>query len=277
VKERLRADSAGEIKAITAVQVDTSTSYLNDIKALRDAIDEVGHPALLMIDCVASLGCEEFRMDDWGVDVMISASQKGLMTPPGMGFIFFNEKAAAARSKVDMVSKYWDWTPRSTPRGFYEYFAGTSPTHHLFALREALTMLVQEEGLEAAYRRHKILAEAIWAALDAWGVEGPLEMNVSDPALRSHAVTAIKIGAEYGTALREYVTENFGITLGIGLGMVPDGDPDWHAYFRIGHMGHVNAHMVMGLLGCIEAGMIALKIPHGTGGLQAAAEVMARA
>lgn len=277
IAEALKADTDHEIKAITTVHVDTSTSYRNDIKALREVIDAAGHPALLMVDCIASLGCEEFLMDEWGVDVMIAASQKGLMTPPGIGFVFYNVRAAAAHDNVDHVSKYWDWKPRTNPERFQDYFCGTAPTHHLFALREALTMLVHEEGLEAAYRRHKTLARAIWAALDTWGQVGSVAMNVKDPSLRSHAVTSVKIDAPLGTALRDYLTENLGVTLGIGLGMAPGGSPEWHGYFRVGHMGHVNAHMVLGVLACMDAAMKALDIPHGSGALEAATRVISQA
>ncbi|MEY8098282.1 alanine--glyoxylate aminotransferase family protein [Falsihalocynthiibacter sp. S25ZX9] len=277
VAAALRADTAHEIKAVTTVHVDTSTSFRNNIKELREVIDAVGHPALLMVDCIASLGCEEFQMDAWGVDVMIAASQKGLMTPPGIGFVFYNDKAEKTRAALGQISKYWDWTVRGNPQEFYEYFCGTAPTHHLFALREALNMLVHEEGLDSAYRRHKILANAVWAALDAWGQEGSIRMNVTDPALRSNAVTSVKIDAPLGTALRDYLTKNLGVTLGIGLGMAPGGSPEWHGYFRIGHMGHVNAHMVLGTLACIDAGLKALKIPHGNGALEAATRVISEA
>ncbi|MDE0588968.1 aminotransferase class V-fold PLP-dependent enzyme [Halocynthiibacter sp. C4] len=277
IKEVLRADTECEIKAITTVQVDTSTSVRNDIKALRDAIDEVGHPALLMVDCIACLGCEEFRMDDWGVDVMIAASQKGLMTPPGVGFVFFGPKAAEARNGLNQISAYWDWNPRANPDEFYQYFAGTAPTHHLFALREALTMLVHEEGLENAYARHKTLARAVWAALEAWGKEGSIALNIADESLRSFVVTSVNIDAPNATALRDYLTENLGVTLGIGLGMAPSGSPEWHGHFRIGHMGHVNAHMVLGVIGCIDAGLKALNIQHGSGAMDAAVRVIAEA
>jgi alanine-glyoxylate transaminase/serine-glyoxylate transaminase/serine-pyruvate transaminase len=157
------------------------------------------------------------------------------------------------------------------------YFDGTAPTHHLYGLREALTMLVHEEGLEAAWARHATLARALWAAFDAWGQEGPVELNVANPAHRSHAVTSVRIGAPHGTRLRDWLTERAGVTLGIGLGMAESTDPAWHGFFRVGHMGHVNAHMMMGTLGAIEAGFTALGIPHGKGGLEAAAAVMAEA
>ncbi len=271
----LEADKSHEIKAVMAVYVDTSTGVRNDIAALRKGIDATGHPALLMVDCIAALGCERFEMDDWGVDVMVAASQKGLMTPPGLGFVFFNDKADGAREKADCVTRYWDWRPRAHPQAAYQYFGGTPPTHHIFALHEALTMILHEEGLEAVLARHATLARALWAAFETWGQGGPIALNIQDPAKRSHAVTAATIGAPNGTALRDWLSENAGVTLGIGLGMAPEGDPAWHGFFRVGHMGHVNAQMMMGVLGSIEAGMDALSIPFAPGGLGAAAQVIA--
>lgn len=273
----LRNDTGGAIKAVMAVHVDTSTSVRNDIAGVRAVMDAVGHDALLMVDCIASLAVDRFEMDAWGVDVMVAASQKGLMLPPGLGFVYFNDKADAARAAADCVSSYWDWRPRTRPEGFYHYFAGTAPTHHLFGLCEALTMLVHEEGLEAAWARHEKLARAVWAAFEAWGTQGPVELNITDVAMRSHAVTAVRIGAPLGTALRDWVSERAGVTLGIGIGMAPPGDPAWHGFFRVGHMGHVNAHMVLGVLGVIEAGMISLGIEHGEGALAAAAKVVSEA
>ncbi len=272
--ETLAADRAHTIKAVLATHVDTSTSIRNDIAALRAAIDEAGHPALLMADCIASLACDRFEMDAWGVDVMVAASQKGLMVPPGLGFVFFSDKAAAARAALPRVSRYWDWAPRADPQMFYQYFGGTAPTHHLYGLRAALDM-IGAEGMEAIWSRHATLARAIWAACERWGADGPLELNVADPALRSHAVTALRIGAPHGTRLRDWVAREAGVTLGIGLGMAEPGSAEWHGFFRFGHMGHVNAHMILGLLGSVEAGMRALDIPFGRGALDAAAEVVA--
>ncbi len=275
VEAALRADTAHEIRAVLATHVDTSTSVLNDIKGLRAVLDRAGHPALLMVDCIASLACDRFEMDAWGVDVMVAASQKGLMVPPGLGFVFFSDKAAAARARLERVSRYWDWTGRADPDMFYQYFGGTAPTHHLYGLRAALD-LIKAEGIEAIWHRHAVLARAIWAACETWGATGPLELNIADRALRSHAVTALRIGAPHGSQLRAWVQENTGVTLGIGLGMAEPGDPAWHGFFRIGHMGHVNAHMILGALGAIEAGLVALDIPHGEGGLAAAAAEVAR-
>ncbi|MFV0515555.1 MAG: pyridoxal-phosphate-dependent aminotransferase family protein [Jhaorihella sp.] len=274
VAEALKADTAHRFKAVLAVHVDTSSSVRNDIAGLRAVLDDLGHPALLMADCIASLGCDEFEMDAWGVDVMVTASQKGLMTPPGLGFVFFNERAAAVRAAMPRVARYWDWAPRAQPEEFYQYFGGTAPTHHLFALRAALDMILAE-GIAHVWARHQRLARAVWAACERWAEGGPLALNVADPAFRSHAVTALGLGAPRGTALRDWVEAHLGLTLGIGLGMAPPGDPAWHGFFRIGHMGHVNGVMILGLLGAIESGLRALDIPHGTGAVDAAAQVMA--
>ena len=275
IAETLRADVGHKIKAVLAVHVDTSTSIRNDISALRATLDAVGHPALLMADCMASLGCDRFEMDAWGVDVMVAGCQKGLMVPPGMAFVFFNAKAAAARAAMPRVSRYWDWTPRANPEEFFMYWNGTAPTHHLYGLRTALDML-HAEGIEAVWARHALLARAIWAACEVWAQGGPLELNVADIQNRSCAVTAMRLEAPNGTALRDWVEHNIGLTLGIGLGMAPPGDPSWHGFFRLGHMGHINGHMIMGLLGGIESGLMALDIPRGSGALEAAAGVIAK-
>lgn len=265
VEEALRADRDRRIKAVLAVHTDTATSVRSDIAALRAAIDAAGHPALLMADCVASLGCDRFEMDAWGADVTVSASQKGLMGPPGLAFVWFNDRAEAARG--DCVTPHWDWRPRARPQLNWQLFGGTPPVQALWGLRESLDM-IEAEGLENVWSRHRRLARAVWAAADTWGE--PLRLTVPDPAHRSHAVTALHLpGAD---ALRAWLTQRTGVTLGIGLGQEPAGD-----YFRIGHMGHVNAHMVLGVLACLEAGLIATGIPHGAGGTAAAAGVVAEA
>ena len=275
VEEALRADKGHSYKAVMAVQVDTSSSVLNDIKGLRGAMDAAGHPALLMVDCIACLACDRFEMDNWGVDVMVTGCQKGLMTPPGMSFVYFGEKADAARETANLVTHYWDWRTRVNPAEYYRYFDGTAPTHHLFGLREALDMIF-EEGLENVWARHAILARAIWAAFETWGQGGPIELNITDASKRSNAVTAIRATSPEGTLLRNWLTDNAGVTLGIGLGMAEPGDPAADAFFRVGHMGHVNTQMVMGVLGAIQTGLDALKIPHAKGGLDAATAVMSK-
>ena len=272
----LAADTGHTIKAVLVTHVDTATSVRNDIAALRAAIDAAGHPALLAVDAIASLGCDRFTMDAWGVDVLIAASQKGLMVPPGLAFAWFSEKAMVASAGSDLRTPYWNWVPRATGSEFWQYFCGTAPTHHLFGLRESLNMIA-EEGLEHVWARHERLAGAVWAACDAWATEGPIRMNIADPAHRGRSVTAIRIGAPNGTLLRRWCEDRAGLTLGIGLGMVPETDAAWHGFFRVAHMGHVNAHMTLGMLSVIEAGLVALKIPHGPGALDAAARVVAGA
>ena len=275
VAEALEADTDHSIKAVLAVQVDTSTSVKNDIKALRATMDAAGHPALLCSDNIACLAVDAFHMDDWGVDVMVTGSQKGLMTPPGMAFVYFNDKADAARERANLVTPYWDWRPRVNPEEFYRYFNGTAPTHHLYGLRVALDMILNEEGLEQVWHRHKVLAEAVWAALEVWGQAGPVRPNIAARDKRSHAVTTVNFGNGNGQKLRDWMTGQVGVTLGIPLGGVagPDGDPS--SLLRIGHMGHVNAHMVLGVLASLQAGMSALQIPHGPTGLEAAMAVIA--
>ena len=275
IAESLRADKGQKITAILAVHVDTSTSIRNNISALREVLDAEDHPALLMADCIASLGCDRFEMDAWGVDVMVAGCQKGLMVPPGMAFVFFNDKADAVRATMPRVSRYWDWSPRANPEEFFMYWNGTAPTHHLYGLRTALDML-HGEGIEAVWNRHDVLARAIWAACETWSDGGPLELNVSDSAHRSCAVTALRLEAPNGTALRDWVEHNLGLTLGIGLGMAPPNDPSWHGFFRLGHMGHVNGQMIMAMLGGVETGLAALDIPRGTGALEAAAATIAK-
>jgi alanine-glyoxylate transaminase / serine-glyoxylate transaminase / serine-pyruvate transaminase len=273
----LRADAAGRIHAVLVTHVDTATGVRNDIAALRAAMDASGHPALLLVDAIASLGCDPLEMDGWGVDVVVAASQKGLMTPPGLAFLWFSEKARQAGANAKLRTPYWDWEKRAFPVQFYEYFCGTAPTHHLFALREALSMLVHEEGVEAAWIRHARLARAVWVAADAWGTGGPLRINIADPAARAHAVTSFHLPAPDGARLRRWCEQVAGLTLGIGLGMETPDDPDSTGAFRLAHMGHLNAHMTLGALAVIEAGFRALDIPHGTGAVEAAAAVIAAA
>ena len=278
VEAALRADREGRIKAVLTTHVDTATTIRNDIAALRRAIDAAGHPALLAVDCIASLGCDEFRMDQWGVDVIVAACQKGLMTPPGLAFVWFTEAARQRCGEGDLASPYWRWGPRipGASEEFWHLWDGTAPTAHLYGLREALTMLVREEGLEAVWHRHEVLAGAVWAAFDAWGRGNPqIAMNVADPGWRGRSVTAARFGAPQATRLREWCEHKAGVTLGIGLGMATLEDPASDGCLRVAHMGHVNAHMTLGALAVMDAGLKALDLPHGAGALEAAAKVVA--
>lgn len=275
VEDALRADTDHKFKAVLVVQVDTSSSAKSDLPAIRAAMDAAGHPALLISDSIACLGCDDMQMDAWGVDVVVTGSQKGLMVPPGMAFVFYSEKAKQVRHKLEQVSLYWDWHRRAYPDGYYQYACGTAPTHHLYGLRVALDMILHEEGLDNVLARHATLARAVWAACDAWGEGGPLAMNMVDLAARSNAVTSLRIGKEHGTRLRNWLSAEAGATLGIGLGMATEDDPASDGFFRIGHMGHLNTHMLIGTLGAIDTGLKALDIPHGGGALEAATRVCA--
>ncbi|HRK42205.1 MAG TPA: aminotransferase class V-fold PLP-dependent enzyme [Gemmobacter sp.] len=276
VEASLRADRQHGIKAVLVTHVDTSSSVKNDIVALRSLLDTLGHPALLAVDAIASMGCDALRMDEWGIDLIVAASQKGLMVPPGLGFVWASERAVARCKGSDLRTPYWDWQTRFGATEFWQHWFGTAPTHHLFGLRESLDMIF-EEGLEAVWARHAALARTVWAAFDAWGRGHPeISLNVADPAFRGHSVTAARIGpAPNATRLRSWTETQAGVTLGIGLGMAEPGDPGGDACLRVAHMGHVNAHMTLGALAVMEAGMQALEIPHGAGALEAAARVVA--
>ena len=268
----------GDVKAVLVTHVDTATSVKNDIPALRRAIDAAGHPALLAVDCIASMGCDEIRMDDWGVDLIVGASQKGLMVPPGLGLVWASDRAVKRCREADLRTPYWNWTTRFEATEFWQLWHGTAPTHHLFGLRESLNMIF-EEGVEAVWARHAGLARAVWAAFDAWGQGNPrIALNVADPAARGHSVTAARVGpAPSATRLRSWLEAKAGVTLGIGLGMQTAEDPGADGSLRVAHMGHVNAHMTLGVLAAMQAGMVALGIPHGPGALDAAARAVAEA
>ena len=268
VTQRLAADTAREIKAVLVVQIDTASGIVNDIAAIRRAIDAAGHPALLMVDCVASLGCMPFEMDAWGIDVAMAGSQKGLMTPPGLAFVAANERAHAAHQRADLRTRYWDWTFRQG-QVHYQKYGGTPPEHLLFGLRKALDLLL-DEGLEGAARRHALLAEATRRAVDRWAEGQVLAFNATVPAERANSVTTVLMQGRDPRPLLDYCRDHCGVVLGVGIG-------EWSGKaFRIAHMGHVNAPMVIGILGAVEMGLAALGIPHGSAGVQAAVDYLAR-
>ncbi len=274
VEQALRAEP--NFKAVLVTHVDTATTVKTDIVALRDVMDAVGHKALLAVDCVASMGCDRFLMDDWGVDVTVAASQKGMMTPPGMGFVWFSDRAADRCATSDLRTPYWNWTPRAHADEFWQYWYGTAPTHHLFGLREALTMILREEGLPQVWARHALLARTVWAAFEGWSTGNPaIRLNVADPASRGHSVTAARFGMPDATRLRRWCEGQGGVTLGIGLGMSTPEDPNADGALRVAHMGHVNPHMTLGALAVMQAGLLALGIAHGDG-LAAATAVVAQ-
>lgn len=264
VEARLKADRGGTIKAILVTQIDTASGVVNDIPAIGQAIRAAGHDALLMVDAVASLGCMKFDMDDWRVDVAMSASQKGLMAPPGLGFVAANDRAREMHKTAGLRTPYWDWTEREGDQ-HYQKYAGTPPEHMLFALRRALDLLF-EEGLENVFRRHQLLAEAVRRAVGVWSAGQVVGFNIIEPSERCDTVTPVLTDGYDPDALRAYCKDQCGVVLGHGIG-----DLSGKA-FRIAHMGHVNAPMVLGTLSVIEMALKALQIPHGRGGTQAAIE-----
>ena len=268
VEARLKADAKGEIKAVLVVQVDTASGVVNDIAAIRKAIDAAGHGALYMVDTIASLGIMPYEMDAWGVDVTVAAGQKGLMTPPGVSFVGANARALDVHRHADLVSFYWSWTARMGEI-HYQKYCGTPPEHLLFALRKALDML-HEEGMENVFRRHALLAEAVRRAVGTWAEGGALAFNVEAPAERSNAVTTVLTPGFDPAPLLAYTRDKCGVVVGIALGDLAG------KAFRIGHMGHINAPSILGTLGAIEIGLGALGLPHGRGGVQAAIDWLAQ-
>jgi alanine-glyoxylate transaminase / serine-glyoxylate transaminase / serine-pyruvate transaminase len=268
VEARLRQDKNHEIKAILAVQVDTASGAYNDIEAIGKVIKAVGHPALFMVDTVASLGCMPFEMDEWGIDVAMSGSQKGLMTPPGLGFVAANDRAKEIHKKANLRTPYWDWTERDGIEHYRKY-AGTAPIHLLFALRQAIDMLFAEK-LENTFLRHRLLAEAVRRAVAVWAEGQVLGFNIAEPAERSNTVTTVTMKNGHDPEkLHKYCKEKCGVVLGVGIGDLAG------QAFRIAHMGHINAPMILGTLGVIEVGLGALDIPHGQGGTKAAIDWLA--
>ncbi len=263
LEARLRDDKAHEIKAVLVVQVDTASAVVNDLPAMRKAMDAAGHPALLMVDAIASLGTMPFDMDDWGIDVAVTGSQKGLMAPPGLSFVAAGEKGIAAHQDAGLRTRYWDWSARDGDV-HYEKYCGTPPEHMLFALRKALDLLF-EEGLENVFQRHRLLAEAVRRAVGVWARGGALDLNILEPAQRANAVTTVLMNdGRDPQPLLDYCNTKCGVVLGIAIGELSG------KALRIAHMGHINAPMILGTLGGLEIGLVALGIPHGKGGVQAA-------
>jgi alanine-glyoxylate transaminase/serine-glyoxylate transaminase/serine-pyruvate transaminase len=263
VEARLREDKEHKIKAILVVQIDTASGAVNDIEAIGKAIKASGHPALYMVDTVASLGCMPFQMDAWGIDVAMSGSQKGLMTPPGLSFVAINDRAREVHKTAGMRTPYWDWTERDGSEHYSKY-AGTAPVHLLFALRQAIDMLF-EEKLENAFLRHHLLGEAVRRAVGVWSEGQVLGFNITEASERSDTVTTVVMSNGHDpVALQTYCKEKCGVVLGTGIGELRG------QAFRIAHMGHINAPMILGTLGVIEVGLQALNIPHGKGGTEAA-------
>jgi alanine-glyoxylate transaminase/serine-glyoxylate transaminase/serine-pyruvate transaminase len=260
VEERLTADREHRLKAVCVVHNETSTGVVSRVAEIRAAIDRARHPALFMVDTISSLASIDYRHDAWRVDVTVGGSQKGLMLPPGLGFNAVSKKALAANKTARLPRSYWDWQAMlETGRtGFFPY---TPATNLLFGLREALRMLLEEEGLQAVFRRHARHAEATRRAVAAWG----LEVLCADPREYSNSLTAVLVPDGFDAdRLRDIILEAFDMSLGTGLGKVKG------KVFRIGHLGHFNDLMLCGTLAGVEMGLHRAGIPHRSGGIGAA-------
>ncbi len=264
VADRLARDPEHRLKAVCVVHNETSTGVISRIPEIRAAIDAARHPALLMVDTISSLASIDYRHDEWGVDVTVAGSQKGLMLPPGLGFNAVSAKAMAAGKTAKLTRSYWDWQAMSETgtTGFFPY---TPATNLLYGLREALRMLVDEEGLPAVFRRHTRHAEATRRAVKAWG----LEVLCADPRDYSSSLTAVMVPEGHDAdRLREIILEAFDMSLGTGLGRLRG------KIFRIGHLGHFNDLMLCGTLCGVEMGLDRTGIPHRAGGVAAALEYL---
>lgn len=259
VRETLAADRNHTIKAVMVVHNETSTGVTSRIPEIRKAIDEANHPALLMVDTISSLGSAEYRHEDWGVDVTVSCSQKGLMLPPGLGFNAMSEKALKAGETNGLRRSYWDWKEMLKPNaeGFFPY---TPSTNLLYGLKEAVAMLL-EEGLDNVFARHKRLAAATRSAVEAWG----LEVLCQDEREHSPVLTAVVMPEGHDAdRFRKIVLENYDMSLGTGLAKLSG------RVFRIGHLGETNELTLMGALCGVEMGLRDAGVPFTPGGVQAA-------
>jgi len=265
VREKLEADKEGSIKAVLAVHTETSTGINSKIRDIREAIDAAGHQALFMVDAVSSLACSDYRHDEWKVDVTVSASQKGLMLPPGLCFNAISEKAIEASANSRALHSYWRWEEMLTnnARGYFPYTPGTNL---LYGLDEALTMM-DEEGLENVLARHARLAQATRVAVDAWGLEN---LCLNDDEYSNSTTAVLMPEGHDADALRLAILDKFNMSLGMGLGKVKG------KVFRIGHIGDFNDLMLAGTLSGVEMGLDIAGVPFRKGGVQAALEFLAK-
>jgi alanine-glyoxylate transaminase/serine-glyoxylate transaminase/serine-pyruvate transaminase len=265
IEKRLRADAAHAIKAVCVVHNETSTGVTTQIAPIRAAIDRAGHPALLLVDTISSLGSIDYRHDEWGVDVTVGGSQKGLMLPPGLSFNAISAKALAASEHAKLPRSYWEWSEMiaANATGYFPY---TPATNLLYGLHEALEMLFAE-GLPQVFARHDRFAEATRRAARAWG----LEILCVNPTEYSSSLTALIVPEGHSAdAFRKIVLERFNMSLGQGLGKVSG------KIFRIGHLGYFNELMLCGTLAGVEMGLKLAGIPHRTGGVDAAMAYLAQ-
>lgn len=268
VEQKLRTDRKREIAAVFVVHTDTASGISNDLQAIRAAMDAAGHPALFVVDVVASLAAAPFAMDALGVNVAVGASQKGLMSPPGLGFVAVDERAGAVAAKNPAPRHYWDWGRRRAAYS-YQKFGGTPPQNLLYGIEAALALL-DREGIDAVFARHALLARAVQAAVECWASEGAMSLHCRVPAARSVSVTTVEVGDGIDVeALRTVARERFQVAFAGALG------PLQGRGFRIGHLGDLNAAMILGCLAGVEAAMRVQGIPFGRDGVTRAIECLA--
>jgi len=269
VQTALKLDITHTIKAVLAVHNETATGLATPLAELRAAMDAAGHPALLLVDTISSLGSLDFRMDEWGIDAVVGGSQKGLMLPTGFSFTAASAKAMKAHEAANMPRHYFDWSVMMTrPQ---RSFVGTIPTSLFYGLQESLR-LIELEGLDQVIARHHRLAEAARRAVRTWSANNGPQLYGLDPARLSDSVTAVLMpDGHNANAMRKVALDRFNVSLGGGLGKL-DGQ-----VFRIGHLGDLNEPMLLGTLGAIEMSLRAAEIPHGRGGVEAAMDWLAAA
>jgi alanine-glyoxylate transaminase/serine-glyoxylate transaminase/serine-pyruvate transaminase len=264
IEARLRADTERRIKAVCVVHNETSTGSLSRIDEVRKAIDAAGHPALLMVDTISSIGSADYRHDEWGVDVTVGGSQKGLMLPPGLSFNAVSEKALAASKEARLPRSFWAWDEMiaNNKTGYFPY---TPATNMLYALSTAIDML-NEEGLDTVFARHHRHAEATRRAVAAWG----LENLCTEPRHFSPVLTAVVMPEGHNAdKLRKVILDHFDLSLGTGLSKVAG------KVFRIGHLGDTNDLTILGTLAGVEMGLGLAKVPHEAGGVGVAMQYLA--
>ena len=272
LEARLREDREHMIKAVLVVHNETSTGVLNDVAALRRAIDAAKHPALFLVDVISSLGSMDFRMDEWGIDVVVAGSQKGLMLPTGMAFTGVSARALAAAAEAKLPRVYWDWRRLlGLDERAQAYWNGTAPVHFFYGLREALRM-IEEEGLDEIFARHHRLAEATRRAVRTWRQNNGLEIFAVDPRAQSDSITAVQVPEGYDAdRVRQTCLDKFNVSLGGGLDRLKG-----HV-FRIGHLGDLNEPMILGSLAAVEMALELSGVPHGKGGLAAGMDYLVAA
>ena len=268
LRDVLATDAGRRVEGVLVAHTETSTGVTSDLAAIRTVLDDLEHPALLVVDSIASFGCTPLEVDALGVDACLAVSQKGLMMPIGLAFTGISDRAVVAAYANKRGRFYWDWRRRLEAEG-YRMFCGTPPIHHLFGLDEALCMIAEEGGIDAVTNRHRRLADAVRAAVEVWSEAGALKFNATKAKERSDSVTCVRLAENYDAdKVVAVARQRFNLSMGSGIG------PLAGSAFRIGHLGDLNVPMLLGALGAVEASLRACRVPIGTGGLEVATTML---